>query len=152
MTRTAEDQGVLNKGFRLLKLSFMIGVIADWTLAVNWFLIASGVQMPNLLSGMVGEGADYRYAMYIAAIFMAGWGGILAWGRLRPYERKDLLLITAVLIFISIVLEAVFYRSLLGGMGFAFGVVTRVGLIAIFSFSYFYSRGQATNPEKSSGT
>ncbi len=152
MTHTVENEAVLSKGFQPLKLSFMIGAIADWILATNWFLIAAGVQMPNLLSGMVGEGVDYRYAMYIAAIFMAGWGGILAWGWFRPFERKDLLLLTATLIFISIVLEAVFYRSLLGGMGFVFGVVTRAVLIAIFSLSYFYSRAGTAKTECPPGT
>ncbi len=131
---------------QLLKFAFLIGILADGALAMNWFLIASGAEIPNLLSGMLGAGEDYRYAMYISAIFMAGWGVILAWGWLRPFERKGLLLITAVLILTSIAVEAAFYRSLLGGAGFLVGVITRAALITIFCFSYFYSREGTASP------
>ena len=128
------------RGLQLLKLSFVIGTVADAAVAANWFLIASGAEIPNMMCGLLGSGAEYRFAMYIAALFMAGWTVILAWGWFKPFERKGLLLITAVLLLVSIVLEVAFYRSLLGGPGFVFGVVMRVALITKFSFSYFYSR------------
>ncbi len=128
------------RGLRLLKLSFVIGSVADAIVAVNWFLIASGAEIPNLLTGLTGAGADYRFAMYIAAIFMAGWAVILAWGWFRPFQRKGLLLITAALILLSMVLEVAFYRSLLGGPGFVFGLSVRAALVTKFSVSYFYSR------------
>ena len=129
-----------DRGLQLLKLSFLIGAIADGLVSVNWFLIASGAEIPNLMCGLVDVGVEYRFAMYIAALFMAGWAAILAWGWFRPSERKGLLLITAVLLLVSIVLETVFYRPLLGGSGFIIGIGARVALIAKFSFSYFYSR------------
>ena len=74
---------------------------------------------------------------------MAGWAVLLAWGWFAPFERKGLLLTTAVLLLVSIVLEVAFYRSMLDGSDFVFGVGVRVALIAKFSFSYFYSRGEA---------
>ena len=129
-----------SRGLHLLKLSFAIGALADGLVAVNWFLIASGTQIPNLMCGLVGEGGAYRFAMYIAALFMTGWTAILAWGWFRPFERKGLLLITAALLLVSIVMEMLFYRSMLGGSGFVFGIALRVALIAKFSFSYFYAR------------
>ena len=129
-----------SRGLQLLKLSFLIGAIADSVVAVNWFIIASGSEIPNMMCGLSGTGVEYRFAMYIAALFMAGWAAILAWGWIRPFERKGLLLITAVLLLVSIVLEIVFYRPLLGGSGFVLGVGVRVALIAKFCTSYFYSR------------
>ena len=129
-----------DRGIQLLKLSFVIGTVADAVVATNWFLIAAGAEIPNMMCGLLGAGAEYRFAMYIAALFMTGWTGILAWGWFRPVERKGLLLITAVMLLVSIVLEVAFYRSLLGGSGFIFGVIMRVALIVKFSFSYFYSR------------
>jgi hypothetical protein len=129
-----------NRGLQLLKLSFLIGAIADAIVATNWFLIASGTGIPNMMCGLLGTGEEYRFAMYISALFMAGWAVVLTWGWFRPFERKGLLLITAVLLLVSIVLEVVFYRSLLGGSGFVIGVAVRVALIAKFSVSYFYSR------------
>ena len=133
------------RGLQLLKWSFLIGAVADAVVAVNWFLIASGAEIPNMMCGLLGSGEEYRFAMYISGLFMSGWTVILAWGWFRPFERKGLLLITAALLLVSIVLEVVFYRPLLGGSGFVFGVGVRVALIAKFSFSYFYSRGSSAN-------
>ena len=133
------------RGRQLLKLSFAIGTIADSVVAANWFLIASGVEIPNLMCGLIGEGEHYQFAMYIAALFMAGWAAIFAWGWSRPFERKGLLLITAVLLLISIVLEIALWRPPLGGSGFVFGVGMRVALIAKFCTSYFYSRETVSN-------
>lgn len=133
------------RGYQLLKLSFLIGAIADAVVAANWFLIASGAEIPNMMCGLLGAGEDYRFAMYISALFMAGWAAILAWGWFRPFERKGLLLITAVLLLVSIILEVALYRPFLGGSGFVFGVAVRVALIAKFSVSYFYSREGMAN-------
>jgi hypothetical protein len=131
------------RGLQLLKLSFLIGAIADAVVAINWFLIAKGVEIPNLMCGLMGTGAEYRFAMYISALFMAGWSVILAWGWFRPFERRGLLLITAVLLLISIVLELAFYRSILGGSGFILGLSVRVALMVKFSVSYFYARNSS---------
>ncbi len=129
-----------DRGLQLLKLSFLIGTIADALVAVNWFLIASGVKIPNIMCGLVSTGVEYRFAMYISALFMAGWAVILAWGWFSPYERKGLLMITALLLLFSIALEIVFYRPILGGSGFIIGIGMRAALITKFSISYFYSR------------
>ena len=128
------------RGLQLLKLSFVIGTVADAIVAANWFLIAAGAEIPSMMTGLTGVGADYRFAMYIAALFMAGWAVILAWGWFRPLERKGLLLITALLLLLSMVLEVAFYRSLLGGSGFVLGLSVRAALVTKFSVSYFYSR------------
>ena len=133
------------RGLRLLKLSFLIGTVADTAVAINWFLIAAGAKIPNIMCGLSGTGEEYRFAMYIAGLFMAGWAAILAWGWFRPFERKGLLLITSVLLLVSIVLEVVLYRPLLGGSGFLFGVGVRIALIAKFCTSYFYSREVLAN-------
>ena len=66
-----------DKRRQFLRLSFLVGGVADALVAVNWFLIASGVPIPNLLSGFVSTGEGYRFAMYIATLFMAGWSAIL---------------------------------------------------------------------------
>ena len=134
-----------SRGLQLLKLSFLIGAIADGLVSMNWFLIASGAEIPNLMCGLVDTGVEYRFAMYIAALFMAGWAVILAWGWFSPFERKGLLLITAAMLLISIVLELSFYRPFLGGSGFAVGIAVRVALITKFCASYFYSRSSFAN-------
>jgi len=34
---------------------------------------------------------DSQLAMYVGAMFMAGWTILLAWGAIKPVERRDLL-------------------------------------------------------------
>ena len=134
-----EELMMNSRKVQLLKLSFTIGTIADGIVAINWFVIASGISIPNMLSGYSESGIGYQFAMYIAAIFMTGWTVILFWGLQKPEERKDLLIITAVLLLISIILELIFFQEILIGTAFWIGVILRLLLIAKFSFSYFYS-------------
>lgn len=70
---------------------------------------------------------------------MAGWTVVLAWGAIKPIERRGLLLITSVLLFLSVVVELVFFRDMLGGAGFVFGVTKRILLGVLATAIYFYS-------------
>ena len=124
---------------QLLKLMFIVGVIVDGAIAISWFSIASGVRIPNILNGHVGTGLDYQLAMLVAAMFMAGWTAILAWGAVKPIDRRGLLLITSVALILSVIIELVFFRNVLGGAGFLFGAAKRTLLSVLFAVSYFYS-------------
>jgi len=123
----------------MLRLMFILGAAVDGAIAVSWFLIASGSQIPNILNGYTGTGSDYQLAMYVGAMFMAGWTILLAWGAIKPVERRDLLLITSVLLFLSVIVELVFYGDMLGGGGFIFGVTKRILLSILATAIYFYS-------------
>ncbi len=70
---------------------------------------------------------------------MAGWAALLAWGAIKPIDRRGLLLITSVGLFLSVIVELVFFRDVLGGAGFLFGVTKRTLLSVLFAASYFYS-------------
>ena len=124
---------------RSLKLMFIIGAIVDGAIAISWFLIAFGIRMPNILNGHVGTGPDYQLAMLVAAMFMAGWTAVLAWGAVKPIDRRGLLLITSMALFLSVSVELVFFRDTLGGAGFLFGITKRTLLSVLFAASYFYS-------------
>ena len=123
----------------MLRLMFILGAIVDGVIAVSWFLIASGTRIPNILNGYTGAGSDYQLAMYVGAMFMTGWTILLAWGAMKPVERRDLLLITSTLLFLSVIVELVFYGDMLGGGGFVFGVTKRVVLSTAATAVYFYS-------------
>jgi hypothetical protein len=123
----------------MLKFMFILGAIVDGAIAVSWFLIASGMRIPNILNGYVGTGSDYQLAMYVGAMFMAGWTVVLAWGAIKPIERRGLLLITSVLLFLSVIVELVFFRDMLGGAGFIFGATKRILLAVLATAIYFYS-------------
>lgn len=72
----------------ILQLMFILGAIVDGAIAVSWFLIASGWEIPNIFNGYIGAGLDYQLAMYVAAMFRTGWAVLLAWGALKPIERR----------------------------------------------------------------
>jgi hypothetical protein len=135
----AENDMIRGNQLLLLKLSFIVGAIADLIVGINWLLISLGYSIPNLISSFKGAGTDYRFAMYIGTMFMFGWTVLLFWGYLKPLERRGLLIITAVLLSISITIELLFYRNLLVGIGFTSGILLRLLIIGKFTFSYFYS-------------
>jgi hypothetical protein len=130
----------------MLRLMFISGAAVDGAIAVSWFLIASGADIPNILNGYTGTGSDYRLAMYVGAMFMAGWTVLLAWGAIKPVQRRDLLLITSMLLFLSVIVDFVFYGDMLGGGGFFFGVTKRVLLSVVATAVYFYSFRNQENP------
>lgn len=123
----------------MLKIMFIVGATVDGAIAASWFLIASGVEIPNILNGYAGAGSDYQLAMYVAAMFMAGWAVLLGWGAIRPLERRGLLLITSAFLILSVVIELLFYGDMLGGGGFVFGVTKRIVLSSTAIAVYVYS-------------
>lgn len=133
------------KANTILKSMFILGAVIDGAIAASWFLIASGWEIPNILNGFTGSGPDYQLAMYVGAMFMAGWAVVLAWGALKPIERRDLLLITAGFLLLSVIIELVFFSTMLGGMVFVFGVTKRLALSLLFASAYFYSLKMSCN-------
>ena len=123
----------------MLKFMFIFGALLDGAIAVSWFLIASGLKIPNILSGYMGSGADYQLAMYYGAMFMAGWTVLLVWGAIKPIERRGLLLISSVFLFLSVIVELVYFGDMLGGIGFQFGVTKRLVVSLLFTGAYLYS-------------
>ena len=133
------------KANTILKSMFILGAVIDGAIAASWFLIASGWEIPNILNGFTGSGPDYQLAMYVGAMFMAGWAVVLAWGALKPIERRDLLLMTAGFLLLSVIIELIFFSTVLGGMVFVFGVTKRLALSLLFASAYFYSLKTSCN-------
>ncbi len=67
--------------------------------------------------------------------------GLYCWlgGAKKPVKRRGLLLITSVLLILSVVVELVIFRDMLGGAGFIFGVTKRIVLGVLATAIYFYS-------------
>ena len=75
---------------------------------------------------------------------MLGWTFLLIWADRKPLERKGVLLLT-VFPVVSGLLLAEFYAVVSGIMSFEKMLPTGIfltGLIALFSFSYFNSKGR----------
>lgn len=123
----------------MLKSVCWLGAVVDGVLAIMWLLIAAGYNLPNLLSGYVGHGVDYQQAMYIAAMFMASWTVLLIWCAQKPIERRGVLLIGACLLFLSVVVEVLFWRELFKGVAFMIGAAKRLLIAGLFTYAYFNS-------------
>ena len=119
-----------------LRLIFILGVIVDTCIALSWFLIAGGLEIPNIMTGYTGSGESYQMAMYIAGMFMTGWAVILAYGAFKPVERKGLLLITAAFLTLSVIIEALLYGQMLGPLS-TVGAAKRIILSGLCSYGYF---------------
>ena len=122
----------------LLKSVFILGVVIDGGIALSWFLIAAGWQIPNILNGYTGSGEDYQLVMYTAAMFMASWAVLLAWGALKPTERKDLLLIASGFLLLSVIIELLMFSNVFGGYLLFFGITKKVIISGIFITAYCY--------------
>ncbi len=127
------------RGAAFLRLCFVVGAVADLAVAGNWLAISAGRAAPNLISGYLGTGADYRFAMYIATMFMIGWTVLLCWGALRPVERRGLLPITAALLAASVAVELLAFPDMARGAHFVAGLIARVLLVGKFTSAYVYS-------------
>jgi hypothetical protein len=90
----------------MLKTAFLVGAVVDGLIAIEWFLISLGlVDMPIHPSFFLGSGQDFRFVLSIAGLFMMGWTLLLYWGSLKPIERRGILLLTAVMLFLAILIH-----------------------------------------------
>jgi len=134
-----------NKRERVAKTVFWIGAVGDGLIAIEWFIISLGIaKLPLLPSFFIGEGRDYRFAVGVGAIFMLAWTFILYWGSRRPIERKGLLLITGIFLFIAFLLEILanyeVFENLLSNKQLVWGAILKLYLVIQFLFAYLYSR------------
>ena len=124
----------------LLRISYWLGAILDGFLVVPMLV-------PEIGGAIFGiddfdPSQEYRYAMIIGASLMLGWTVLLLWADRKPFERKDVLLITVLPVIIGMVLAGVFAANV--------GVVEvqrmvpmwilQAGLVMLFSYSYYTAR------------
>jgi len=115
-----------------LRISYWVGAVAD------------GYAVYCMLFPKIAHGAEYRYALGLGASLMLGWTVLLIWADRKPLERKGVLLLT-VFPVISGLLLAEIYAVFIGIMTLVTMLPTGillVGLVVLFSFSYFNARGQ----------
>lgn len=125
----------------VLKTVFIIGAVADGLIAIEWFLISLGlVELPVHPSFFVGSGQDFQYVLSIGALFMMGWTFLLYWGSRRPVERRGILLITAVMLFIAILSDYVIFSHLFSARQVVLGTSVKLSLVILFAGSYWHSR------------
>ena len=125
----------------VLKTAFLIGAVADGVIAIEWFLISLGVvNLPVHPSFFVGSGQDFQYVLSIAALFMMGWAFLLYWGSVQPIERRGILLITAVMLFIAILFDYIIFARLFSIQQIVLGTSVKLSLVILFAGSYWHSK------------
>ena len=116
-----------------LRISYWIGAVAD------------GFATYRMLFPKIAHGVEYRYALGLAASLMLGWTILLIWADRKPLERKGVLLLTAFPV-VSGLLLAELYAVFSGIISLERMLPTGiflVGLITLFSFSYFNAKSPA---------
>jgi len=125
----------------VLKTAFIIGAVADGVIAIEWFLISLGtLNLPVHPSFFVGSGQDFQYILSVGALFMMGWAFLLYWGSVRPIERRGILLITAVMLFIAILSDYIIFAHLFSVQQIVLGTSVKLSLVILFAGSYWHSK------------
>ena len=125
----------------LLRAAFLTGAIADAVIAIEWYLISLGLaDLPVHPSFFIGDGEDFRYILSVGALFMAGWAFLLYWGSRRPVERRGILLITAVMLFIAILSDYIIFAHMFSVQQTLLGTSVKLFLVALFAGSYWHSK------------
>ena len=125
----------------VLKTAFLIGAVADGVIAIEWFLISLGLlDLPIHPSFFVGSGQDFQYVLSIGGLFMMGWAFLLYWGSVQPIERRGILLITAVMLFVAILSDYIIFARLFSLQQIMLGTLVKLSLVILFAGSYWHSK------------
>lgn len=119
----------MRKKILWLRTSYWVGAIADGLATIR-------MVFPKLFHSV-----EYEYALGLGAALMLGWTILLIWADRKPMERKGVLLITAFPVCTGLLLVET-YATLKGVITVNRMLPTGLfllGLIILFSFSYFYA-------------
>ena len=134
-------ENISNREIVVLKTAFLVGAIGDGLIAIEWFLVSLGlVDMPIHPSFFVGSGQDFQFVLSTAALFMTGWAVLMYWGSLQPVERRGILLLTAVMLFIAIFTDGIVFGHLFTVQQIVMGTAVKLFLVILFAGSYWYSK------------
>ena len=125
----------------LLRATFLTGAIADAVIAIEWYLISLGLaDLPVHPGFFIGDGEDFRYILSVGALFMASWAFLLYWASRRPVERRGILLITSVMLFIAILSDYIIFAHMFSVQQAIPGTSVKLFLVALFAGSYWHSK------------
>ena len=120
--------------------------VCYWVCAIFELLAVIPMLSPKLFGLIMGiqdfnPGSDYNYAMGVAASFALGWVLLLFWAVRRPVERKGVLLLTIVPVFIGNMLSGIYAVSsgLLKAATVFPSLVMQVIIIVAFGLGYYYA-------------
>ena len=102
----------------LIRIAYWWGAIGDALLAIEMYFSAFlGNQSPFTGLGLtIQGGVEYQYSMCLAATFMLAWTFLLIWADRKPYERKNIILLTLIPVVVGIQISTI--------LAYNFGLIT----------------------------
>jgi len=131
----------MNKDLRIIKMSLILGIIADglWTVAlfipeIYGLLLNNKNFNPNL---------ETRIIMSIAGSLMLGWTLLLVWVLLKPIERRFIFILTVMVVLCLFIITLI---SAFNGRPAAIWLIIKTFIIMILmTYSYFKANRIARN-------
>jgi hypothetical protein len=122
----------MNRAVFLLRLSYWIAAIADFTIAIL-FLMPERMGVPNVV-----------YPMGLASVVAFSWSVILVMADRKPLERRWILIPTTLVVALIAVIRTLF--SLDGTIVFSWVLLGfPVVLIILMMYSYYNASKYVTN-------
>ena len=124
---------------RLLKTAFMIGVITDGLAVIP--MVSDNAA--RILWGFESFPPMYKFAMSLAAVFMAAWTMLLLWAFWKPLERRAVALLTLFVLvsFIAVEIQGVCSGILLLDNSLP-TMIMQLAWSFLMGYVYYYSRGK----------
>lgn len=119
-----------------LRGTYWFGAIFDGLMVIPMLSPSLGATMLGLTE--FNPGADYRYAISLAAALMVGWTALLVWGVFDPVARCGVLLLTAFPVVLGLFAAGV-YAVNVGFVPLAFMLpifVTQIVAMGLFVAAY----------------
>lgn len=120
-----------------LKLAFFIGAVTDGLAVIP--MVSTDVA--KVLWGFESFPEMYKFAMFIAAVFMTAWTLLLIWAFRKPIERRMVALLTLFILVSFMVVEALGINNNVLVLNKVLPtMIMQLTWSVLFSFAYFNSR------------
>jgi len=128
-----------NNVIRWLRISYWVGAVVDFAAALMMLIPVLFAFMNQPVNFHPAD--EFRYAMGMGAPLMLGWTVLLLWADRKPLERKEILLITLLVVLgeaMTQIWGVVVGFVPLGSLVPTF--IMQVVIFSLFLFSYFNAR------------
>jgi len=124
----------MNTKIRWLRISYWAGAIVDAYAAFR-------MMFPEMFPGSRAD-IGYNLGMKWGVALMLGWTFLLIWADRKPFERKDILLLTACPVIVGLMITSV--ATFAAGFGTIDALILNLSIMTILlilmTFSYLNAR------------
>ena len=124
----------MDNKIRWLRISYWTGAIVDAYAAFRWMF-------PEMFPGSSSD-MGYNLGMKWGVALMLGWTLLLIWADRKPFERKDILLLTVCPVIVGLMITSV--ATFAAGFGTIRDLILNLSimtiLVILMTFSYLNAR------------